>query len=64
MHDELCGKCGLECDRPENEYGEFICASCEQDAAEAAWERHQDWLMENGPGPTLAEQQETARRLK
>lgn len=34
-------------------------AKCERD-----WERHQESLMENGPGPTLLEQQIAAQKFK
>ena len=43
---------------------ELWCQSCVDNAAEAAWERHNEWLMETGGGPTLAEQQAAARKLK
>lgn len=43
---------------------EYWCQPCIDNANEAAWQRHQDDLMENGPGPTLAEQQAEARKLK
>ncbi|HEX7893597.1 MAG TPA: hypothetical protein VF447_05340 [Terriglobales bacterium] len=34
-----CERCNWVTNNPENEYGEFICDDCEQNAAEAAWER-------------------------
>jgi hypothetical protein len=43
---------------------EYWCENCIDNANEAAWERHQQDLMENGPGPSLAEQQAAARKLK
>jgi DNA-directed RNA polymerase subunit RPC12/RpoP len=43
---------------------EYWCGSCVDNANEAAWERHQESLMENGPGPSLAEQQAAARKFK
>ena len=43
---------------------EYWCESCIDNANEAAYERHQEWLMETGGGPTLAEQQAEARKLK
>lgn len=44
--------------------GELWCESCHDNAAEAAWDRHQQDLIENGPGPSLAEQQAEARKFK
>ena len=38
----------------ENEYGEYICDDCEQNAAEAAWDRHNESLM-CGDTPTFRE---------
>jgi hypothetical protein len=60
---EHCGKAddGLEYNDREDEYW---CGSCIDNEAEAAWDRHQQDLMENGPGPTLAEQQAEARKFK
>lgn len=51
---------------PENEYGEFICVDCEQNRAEAAWERHCEDFHDGGSTRfiTLQQQQESARRLK
>lgn len=43
---------------------EYWCGSCIDNEAEAAYDRHQQDLMENGLGPTLAEQQAEARKLK
>lgn len=37
-----------------NEYGEFICEDCEQNAAERAWDRHNESLM-SGDTPTFRE---------
>jgi hypothetical protein len=34
------------------------------DANERAYDRHQEWLMETGGGPTLQEQQIAAMRFK
>lgn len=58
------------CDAPaltgENEYGEFICDNCEQNAAEAAYERHCSDFHDGGATRfnSLEQQQEAARRLK
>lgn len=43
---------------------EYLCDNCISNYEEAAYMRHQQDLMENGPGPTLAEQQAEARKLK
>ena len=40
--------------------GDALCDDCAQNRAEAAWER----LCEDGPGPTLLEQQIAAMRFK
>jgi hypothetical protein len=66
MHYEPCDKCGLDCTRPENEYGEFICEDCEQNAAEAAWERHCEDFHDGGSTRfiSLEQQQAEARKLK
>lgn len=55
----LCDKCDCPTDAPENEYGEFICAECEQNAAEKAWERHCTSSYDS-----YQQQQINARRLK
>lgn len=58
------------CDKPKvpveyvDHADEWWCANCIENEAERAWERHQDDLMENGPGSTLLEQQAEARKLK
>jgi RNase P subunit RPR2 len=38
----------------------IICEHCQ----ERAYDRHQERLMEDGPGPSLLEQQQAAWRLK
>lgn len=43
---------------------EYWCESCVDNRDEAAWQRYQDDLMENGPGPSLLEQMAEARKLK
>jgi hypothetical protein len=42
-----------------NAVEEAELAKCERD-----WEQHQESLMENGPGPTLQEQQAAAQKFK
>lgn len=60
---EHCGRAIIEGVYMEH-HDEYWCESCADNAAEAAWNRHQQDLMENGPRPTLAEQQAEARKLK
>ena len=50
----------------ENEYGEFICEDCEQNAAEAAYERFCEDFHDGGNTSfkSLQQQQIEARRLK
>lgn len=61
-----CVRCGHETINPENDYGEFVCDSCEDNAAEAAWERHCEDFHDGGSAQfkTLQQQQIEARRLK
>lgn len=61
-----CDKCDASTINPENDYGEFICDNCEQNAAESAWERHCEDFHDGGSTRfiTLEQQQEAARRLK
>lgn len=62
-----CNKCSHR-QREELTYvghaDEYWCESCVDNFNEEAYERHQQSLIENGPGPTLAEQQAEARKLK
>ncbi|MEH2501209.1 hypothetical protein V1290_000020 [Bradyrhizobium sp. AZCC 1578] len=61
-----CDCCGADCTNPENEYYEFICDECEQNAAEAAYERHCEAFHDGGATQfkSLQQQQIEARRLK
>lgn len=61
-----CEKCGTLTANPENDYGEFICDDCEQNAAEAAYERFCSDFHDGGNTSfrTLRDQQIEARRLK
>jgi hypothetical protein len=34
-----CTRCGVQTSADEDAFGEFICDDCEQNAAEAAWDR-------------------------
>ena len=54
-----CHRCNaslgcLEDECEEDCYGEFICAQCEENEAERAWDRHNDSLM-SGDTPTFRE---------
>lgn len=62
----LCERCDHPTINPENAYGEFICANCEQNAAEAAHERHCEAFHDGGCTSfnSLLDQQIEARRLK
>jgi len=60
----LCDRCDAPTANRENDYGEFICDDCEQNAAERAWDRHcESFYGGDGPLP-LREQLIQARRLK
>lgn len=61
-----CERCDGPCANPENEYGEFICDNCEQNAAEAAYERYCEDFHDGGATQFkgLQQQQIEARRLK
>jgi hypothetical protein len=50
----------------ENEYGEFICDDCEQNKAEAAYERFCEDFHDGGATQfkTLQQQQIEAKRMK
>lgn len=59
-----CDCCGNGTTNAEDEYGEFICDSCLNNRAEAAYERFcSDFYGGEGP-KTLREQQIEAWRLK
>ena len=62
-----CDVCDGPCDEPENAYGEFLCTSCLDNAAEAAWERHCEDFHDGGstrwPDAERVRMEE-ARRLK
>lgn len=62
----LCARCDTPTANPENDYAEFICDDCEQNAAEAAWERHCEAFHDGGCTRfiSLEQQQAGARRLK
>lgn len=59
-----CERCSWVTTNPENEYGEFICDDCEQNAAEAAWERYCENFYGGSDPLTIREQQIEARRFK
>jgi Zn finger protein HypA/HybF involved in hydrogenase expression len=58
-----CERCNGSTINAENEYGEFICEDCEQNANERAWERLCDRIY-GGSFVGVSEIQEAARRLK
>jgi hypothetical protein len=61
-----CDQCDGDTFNAENEYGEHICEDCQQNAAEAAWERHCEDFHDGGCTRfiSLEQQQADARRLK
>ncbi len=59
-----CDACNAPTCEPENEYGEFICKDCQQNRAEAAYERYCEAFHGGGGPMTLREQQIAALRLK
>jgi len=66
MFRSMCDQCLSPTNNLENEYGEFVCDDCEQDAAEAAYERHCEDFHDGGCTRfnSLQQQQIEARRLK
>jgi ribosomal protein L37AE/L43A len=64
--ENCCEKCDSTRDVSENEYGEFICDNCEQNAAEAAYERQCEDFHDGGSSRfiTLEQRMSEARRLK
>lgn len=61
-----CDICDCQTDAPENEYGEFICDGCEQNRAEAAYERYCEDFHDGGATQfkSLRDQQIDALKLK
>lgn len=61
-----CSKCEQPTTADENEYGEFICEDCEQNEAEAAYERYCERFHDGGATEfrSLRDQQIEARKLK
>ena len=62
----VCDNCDTPTTNPENEYGEFVCDNCLQNAAETAYERYCEAFHDGGSANfvTLRDQQIAARRLK
>lgn len=62
----LCDCCDAPTAKPENEYGEFVCDDCEQNAAEMAYEQHCASFHDGGATQwrSLQDQQIDAMRLK
>jgi hypothetical protein len=62
-----CERCDCATTNPENEYGEFICDDCEQNAAERAYERMCEDFHDGGSTSwpdAERKRTEEARRLK
>jgi hypothetical protein len=55
-----CERCGGLTFNPEDDYCEFVCDECLDNAAERAWERH----CTNYDAPSLREQQIAALKFK
>jgi transcription initiation factor TFIIIB Brf1 subunit/transcription initiation factor TFIIB len=62
----VCEKCEGPCTNPEDEFGEFVCTQCVENAAEAAYDRHMESFHDGGSTAwkTLQEQQAEAWKLK
>lgn len=62
---DCCGEGHLKSELVHDaDYEEFVCVSCIENRNEAAYDRHQEWLMETGGGPSLIEQQQAAYKIK
>lgn len=61
-----CERCDCVTTNPENDYGEYVCDDCTQNAAEAAYERHCEDFHDGGCTSfnSLQHQQIEARRFK
>ncbi len=61
----FCDSCDATCDPAKDPHclGEFNTTLCEN-CREAAYDRHQERLMETGGGPSLLEQQREAYKIK
>lgn len=61
-----CDTCGAPTVSGENDYGEFICDDCEQNAAETAYERYCEDFHDGGSTRfrSLLDQQIEAMKLK
>lgn len=62
----LCDKCDAPTANAEDDYGEFVCDDCQQNAAEAAYERHCEDFHDGGATQfrSLRDQQIEAMKLK
>lgn len=60
-----CDSCDAGCDPAKDPHclGDFNTTFC-ADCRERAYDRHQEYLMETGGGPTLQEQQQAAYKIK
>lgn len=61
-----CDICDASTAEPENEYAEFICVDCQQNRAEASYERHCEAFHDGGSTQfrSLRDQQIEAMKLK
>lgn len=68
VSENCCDKCDSPTANPENDYCEFICDNCEQNAAESAYERLCEDFHDGGstaPWPDMERKRmEDARKLK
>lgn len=61
-----CEKCNAATRNEQNEFAEYICDGCNQNAAEAAYERHCEAYHDGGATQfrSLRDQQIEAQKLK
>jgi len=66
MNDHLCEQCEKHYVLAENEYGEYICESCADNRAEAAFERQQEEGFRGGEAAAYSAEQQAwiQRNLK
>ena len=62
----ICETCADPTTNPEDDYGEHVCNNCQQNKAEAAYERHCEDFHDGGCTrfKSLQDQQIEARRFK
>jgi hypothetical protein len=67
MTNFICDQCnGTTTTNPENDYGEHVCDSCLDNAAERAYERHCEAFHDGGDTSfiSLTDRQAEARKFK